>query len=84
MANDVSMKSAWKVDFVADQVNRHLQFPAHRVVTISRRNEQNFSPLKTWEVEGVNLTQAAQTKFNIVECSKETILGAQEHIISND
>lgn len=84
VVNDVSKKSAQKVDFVADQVNRYLQFPARRAVTISRGNEQNLSLLKTWEVEGVNLTQTAQTKFNNDECSKETILGAQEHIISND
>ena len=84
VVNDVSKKSAWKVDFVADQVSRYLQFPARRAVIISRGNEQNLSLLKTWEVEGVNLTQTAQTKFNIDECSKETILGAQEHIISND
>lgn len=80
VVNDVSNKSAWKVDFVADQVNRYIQF----AVTISRGNEQNLSLLKTWEVEEVNLTQTAQTKFNIDECSKETILGDHEHIISND
>ena len=65
VVNDVSNKSAWKVDFVADQVNRYLQFPARRAVIISRGNEQNLSLLKTWEVEGLNLTQTAQTKFNI-------------------
>lgn len=56
MANDVSKKSSWKVktvhaegkvDFVADQMNRHLKFPVRRVVTIYGGTEQNVSILKT-------------------------------------